>query len=230
MGKKAKFGEQTVGIALESWPGKSSDGIYNSDKNGSVMVFVNLSAPRISQSISGDSIAMEAGDGIWSLSPSGEIIASKDINMSGRALKSVGAITSASGNWSINEAGILRAKELRADKLCLGETCVTETELKALMQGAGITTPIMSAEGSSPSQPTDPVTLEASSTGIIATESTEEVLPESPVSDAEEVIVVPASEPTAMSEPEPIPVVNTEPTPEPVSEPAPAPEPEPVVI
>ena len=230
VGKKAKFGEQTVGIALESWPGKSSDGIYNSDKNGSVMVFVNLSAPRISQSISGDSIVVEAGDGIWSLSLSGEIIASKDINMSGRALKSVGAITSASGNWSINEAGILRAKELRADKLCLGETCVTETELKALMQGAGITTPIMSAEGSSPSQPTDPVTLEASSTGIIATESTEEVLPESPVSDAEEVIVVPASEPTAMSEPEPIPVVNTEPTPEPVSEPAPAPEPEPVVI
>jgi len=58
-----------------------------------------------------------------------------------KSLVNVKAITSASGNWSIDEEGILVVKEVRADKLCLGSTCVDEAQLQELLNSGGISSP-----------------------------------------------------------------------------------------
>jgi len=110
------------------------------EKNDRVLVFVNLSAPRLSDAIIGDEIDVSL-ETMWSLSSGGDIIAGSNINLNGRALRSVASIASASGNWSIDESGVLRVKEVHAEKLCLGETCVTEGELRTIMQTAGLIAP-----------------------------------------------------------------------------------------
>lgn len=45
---------------------------------------------------------------------------------------------SASGMWRIDENGLLMAEEVQSEKLCLGGTCVTEQELKTLLEYGGV--------------------------------------------------------------------------------------------
>ena len=127
VGKRVEMGEASVGFALEAWP--------NSQDDDTVLVYVNLATQVLSSKIVGDKIV-------------------GDLDMSTHNLTNVGAIVGASGNWSISPDGVLVVKEIRADKLCLGATCITEPELKTLMQAAGInsvtdvplTTPAVSPE------------------------------------------------------------------------------------
>ena len=127
VGKRVEMGEASVGFALEAWP--------NSQDDDTVLVYVNLATQVLSSKIVGDKIV-------------------GDLDMSTHNLTNVGAIVGASGNWSISPDGVLVVKEIRADKLCLGATCLTEPELKTLMQAAGInsvtdvplTTPAVSPE------------------------------------------------------------------------------------
>ena len=190
VGKKASVGEQTVGIALEDWNNEP-------EKNDRVLVFVNLSAPRLSDAIIGDEIDVSL-ETMWSLSSGGDIIAGSNINLNGRALRSVASIASASGNWSIDESGVLRVKEVHAEKLCLGETCVTEGELRTIMQTAGLIAPASVSDVDS-AQTTDTVISDISATEL-STPDSDVLVPEEP---ALEQVSEPVPEPSVAPPEEP---------------------------
>jgi hypothetical protein len=59
-------------------------------------------------------------------------------DMRGQALTNVKSIASASGNWSIDENGLITVKEIKTDKLCVGTRCVTQAEFESIF-GAGTT-------------------------------------------------------------------------------------------
>lgn len=48
------------------------------------------------------------------------------------------AMTQAASNFRVDENGKLVVKELHTDKLCLGETCITETELRRIMRRSSV--------------------------------------------------------------------------------------------
>lgn len=52
--------------------------------------------------------------------------------MAGASITNVKAVMSTSGDWSIDEEGKLVVKEVQAEKLCLGSTCISEPELRNL--------------------------------------------------------------------------------------------------
>ncbi|MBI2607293.1 MAG: hypothetical protein HYW51_00470, partial [Candidatus Doudnabacteria bacterium] len=177
---------QSIGIALESLQGSTL-------KTGKILVFVNLSYQRIDIAVDGSS---------------SKIVYDKDIDMSGFAILNVKAIASLSGKWSISEEGILVAREVRTDKLCLGETCVTESQLKALL---GQQAQAATASGGVPSTPTvlgestggegEPV-VEETPTVVEEGEQGTPITEEAPV---EEPAVAPQPEPAALPAPEPAP-------------------------
>jgi hypothetical protein len=60
------------------------------------------------------------------------------LNMNNLDIENVKSIRSASGNWSLDEEGVLVVKEIKTEKLCIGQTCITENELKTILQTANI--------------------------------------------------------------------------------------------
>jgi len=117
-----------VGIALQSWNGSGE---------GRVLVLINLSQARLDPAVAGGSLT--TGGAYWELDgESGRIKALGAIDLNNHELTNVKAITSASGNWQIDEHGVLVVKEVKTEKLCLGETCVDENTLKNLLQNAGL--------------------------------------------------------------------------------------------
>ncbi len=44
------------------------------------------------------------------------------------------ALRQAAGNWSLDENGLLFVKEVHAEKLCLGDVCVDESDLRSLLR------------------------------------------------------------------------------------------------
>jgi hypothetical protein len=107
---------QSIGIALED----SNGGTAGTDV---IMVFVSLGYEHV------DVAANAAGDAI---------IFDKNIDLSGMALMNVKSINTIADTWSIDEAGVLAVKEIRTEKLCIGQTCVDENTLKALLEGNGL--------------------------------------------------------------------------------------------
>ena len=103
----------------------------DSVKVGKVLVFVNLSGSKFDAELAGGSFA--AVD-----QKTGKVTSGGILDMAGEDIVNVRQILSASGNWSINENGKLVVKEIQTDKLCIGQTCVTEAELKALLENAGV--------------------------------------------------------------------------------------------
>lgn len=120
VGKKAEAGEQTVGIALEGFVGQT----------GKIMTFVKLDwgplSPQVGQGKVYDLLALQSLDRLLA---SG----SDPIDFYGRELKNIRSLASATGKWSLDEEGNLVVEEIRASRLCLGETCVTEPALKYLL-------------------------------------------------------------------------------------------------
>ncbi len=115
VGTKATSSAETIGIALGAFNALSpqTNGI------GQVLVFVNLGYAHL------DTSSVNRPLGTFS-------------DFSGQTLANVQAIISSSGNWSIDSSGNLTAKTLTADKLCLGLTCVTEGELRTILEKAGL--------------------------------------------------------------------------------------------
>ena len=147
IGRKAKDSEQTVGIALEDW-----DGTDGKDK---VLVFVNLTAGRLSENVSGGEIDFSA----------------KDLRIK--------SIASSLGNWSISEDGVLVARKVQAQELCLGSTCIDESKLKTLLQNAGLGSEVAPA----PVAPEIPDATETPATS--SPEQVPEVAPSQPVVESE---------------------------------------------
>jgi hypothetical protein len=141
VGAKATSSTQTVGIALESF---SSGSIKDGNGVGKVLVFISLGYTHLDSQIAGGQIN---ASNFWHLDEAtGQI-------------KVLASLTSASGNWSIDSDGNITAKTLQVEKLCLGATCVTEGELKTLLNNANLTPVIgpIIIESSTPPTSTPPV-------------------------------------------------------------------------
>jgi len=90
----------------------------------------------ISEAIKNGQVNM--GD-VWTIDrANGQIKSLVSLDMSNFDIDNVKAIKSASGNWSLTEDGVLSVKEVHTEKLCIGTTCVTEDELKTLLQTANV--------------------------------------------------------------------------------------------
>lgn len=111
--------------------------------------------------------------------------------------------------WSVDDNGVLTVKEIHADKLCLGNTCITEDQLRSVLNqsgtgpaggGSSITTPtvIPNSDDSPVASSTDPVIPDlATSTPPIITPTE----PDSPtVADSPEP-PPPATEPVSDNSP-----------------------------
>ncbi len=110
---------QSIGIALEDSHGGGSG-------TDEILVFVNLGYQKVevAQNAEGELVAME-----------------QDLDLGGHSILNVKSIASLSGKWSISDEGLLVASEIHTEKLCVGLTCVTEEELKTLLQTAGLNNP-----------------------------------------------------------------------------------------
>jgi hypothetical protein len=152
VGTKATSSTQTVGIALEPF---NSSSVTDGAGSGKIMVFVNLGYSHIDSQISQGQINTNE---LWSLDDFGQIKTFVSLNLSNLDITNVRAITSASGNWSVDENGNLIVKKMTTDELCLGSTCVTEGELKTLLDKAGLspivaTPPVVEPAPTSPAEP-----------------------------------------------------------------------------
>jgi hypothetical protein len=117
-----------VGIALESYNGEP-------EKEGKIVVFVNLSLGKLSDSISDGEIS---SDGLWITDEfMGTIksITAQILDVQGQDIVGIRRLISESGNWKIEEDGTITAK-----RLCLDEVCVDKEQLRALLQNSGINT------------------------------------------------------------------------------------------
>ncbi len=105
---------QSIGTALEDSDGSGT---------GIIQAFVSIGYQKvdIAQNSQGELVAME-----------------QDLDLGGNAILNVKSIAGLDGKWSISEEGLLVVKEVHTEKLCVGLTCVTEDELKTLLQTAGI--------------------------------------------------------------------------------------------
>lgn len=208
----------TIGTALTKFDENSNK---NSNGVGKINVFVNLSHHKLDSAIVGDGL----GEGYWSLDETtGELKPFAALDLGGQNIKNVGAITSASGNWSISADGVLVTKEVRTEKLCVGSVCVNESDLRGLLQMAGIgVTEVVTGGGDDNDNDsnTDTATTTATTTPLVEDEPEEPPVEEVPTLIEDEV-----------RDPDPQSGVGSdssgdnesEPEPEPEQEPEPAPE------
>ena len=208
-----------VGIALEPLNQLGASQSY--DK---IMTFVNLSywAPSIAEvtestASSSTDLALDSGTPSTS---SGQAIFDLDILFNSIVKKFYEAMNVVFENGLLKVTNIivekLTAKEVAADKLCIGQTCVTEEELKALLQQNGIQT-----QTAAPSTPTPTPTPSESPNPEITLEPTPELTPTPEPSPTPEIPEnIPISSPEITPSPEPTPT----PTPIPESEPETSPE------
>ncbi|MDO8183849.1 MAG: tail fiber domain-containing protein [bacterium] len=80
-----------------------------------------------------------AAGGLWTIDDTtGRMRAFSSLDINNLDIANVRSIQSGSGDWSISATGVLVVKEVRVDKLCLGNICITETDLKNLLDKAGL--------------------------------------------------------------------------------------------
>ncbi len=109
VGKKASADEANIGFALEEYDGGGAD----DHDFGLILTFINLQSRRLDPSLNA-----------FGQSPS--------------PLLQVQAIQNLANNWEISEDGILRVREVRTERLCLGDICVGEKDLKTILEQAGL--------------------------------------------------------------------------------------------
>ena len=131
-----------------------------------ILAFVQRSHSKLD--ITGyDYFAASENKPLWSIDQAtGELKKGFFMDMKEADIVNARSLLSSNGNWSIDENGKLTVKEIQTDKLCIGQTCVTENELKALLEKRGIApapsetggkTSSVSAEGGSASGGEEPV-------------------------------------------------------------------------
>ncbi len=146
-GDRLTLSTQIPGAAAKMTESGQSIGTALQDSNGSgtgmIQVFVSIGYQKIQ-------VAQN---------PEGQLVSTEsDLDMNGFAIINVKSIASLSGKWSIDENGLLVTKEIHTEKLCVGLTCVTEEELKTLLQNAGLDQGTVSGDSTPPAEnpPADP--------------------------------------------------------------------------
>jgi hypothetical protein len=161
-GMKATKDGVTVGIALEPFDGANSTttSIIGSSstgsedkivKTGKILVFVNLGYSRLDSEIATAANGDLAMTNAWSIDQSsGKVNVNffGDLNLNGNSIFNVSKIIGMDGKWKIDEDGTLTAvrvitdeliaKNVKTETLCIGATCITEEELKTLLQKSEI--------------------------------------------------------------------------------------------
>ncbi|MBI3633769.1 MAG: DUF5011 domain-containing protein [Candidatus Vogelbacteria bacterium] len=61
-----------------------------------------------------------------------------DLNLQNKNIVEIASLVSSSGNWSLDNDGNLKVSEIKANKLCLGSTCIDEDTLKAILKSSGL--------------------------------------------------------------------------------------------
>ncbi|MEK7477894.1 MAG: hypothetical protein AAB645_00800, partial [Patescibacteria group bacterium] len=152
---KATTSGMMIGVAMDNFDGSSyiSQATIGSSTEvsiGKVTVFTNLGYARLTPEIKNGEIVYTDKE-LWTVDiATGQIKPLAGLDLNNFDLTNVRAIKSASGNWSVDENGVLTVKEIHTEKLCLGETCLTENQLKTLLQTANVS-------ASAPSSSTPPV-------------------------------------------------------------------------
>ncbi|OGF76471.1 hypothetical protein A3C77_03950 [Candidatus Giovannonibacteria bacterium RIFCSPHIGHO2_02_FULL_45_13] len=115
-----------------------------------ILVFVQRSHSKLDVAAY-DYFANDANKPLWSVDQkTGELKKGFFIDLKEADVINARSILSANGNWSIDENGKLTVKEIQTEKLCIGQTCITEEELKALLEQRGIA-PVSNLEAELPS-------------------------------------------------------------------------------
>lgn len=131
VGAKATSTGATVGLALEPFDEASPK---NSQGIGSIVLFANLAWSPLAPAVVGDSI-----NNLFTIDPATSRIRSLlPLDLTDQDLFNVRSILGSNNRWSINEAGLLRVEEVRANRLCLGDICVTERTLEELLKRNGV--------------------------------------------------------------------------------------------
>jgi len=131
-----------VGIALDSFDESSEK---DANGTGSVLVFVNLAYSRIDPAVADGSLLTTTGSAqsttgsaFWNFDDAtGRLNFVTPLNLNNFDIVGVRAIRSAANQWSIDEGGRLIADEIKANKLCVGTTCVDEPLLKRILNKLG---------------------------------------------------------------------------------------------
>ena len=214
------------GINLQDWVGVTFVGLKELDLNIqttfsklSYLIPTGKMSTSTDYSLLSDSIKngdINMGD-VWILDRvNGQIKSLTSLDMSNFDITNVRTIKSSTDKWSLSEEGVLTVKEIKAEKLCLGQTCVTESELKMLLQTANLSSlssPSSVSSSGSGSTPSVIDSGEADSTTTPSVESTplEELPVIGPVLDLTPSEESPIVDPVLESTP-----LSTEPVSEPI--------------
>ncbi len=236
VGMKASTSGMTIGVAISSFNANSPK---DTDGVGKVYTFVNLSYAKLDSAVTNGNLA----DGLWTLDEStGRIKAFSSLDLNNMDINNVRSIQSGSGDWSISADGILVVKEVRTQKLCLGQICITETDLKSLLDHAGlgavITAPSGDTGGStgsttpptggdsggsgSSNPPTDPPASDPTPTEPPPSDAPPAETPPAEAPPTGGDTPPPASDPAPSPAPDPAPAPAPDPTPAPAADPPPA--------
>ncbi|MEK7201378.1 MAG: hypothetical protein AAB737_01960, partial [Patescibacteria group bacterium] len=185
VGMKATKDGVTVGIALEPFDG--SEGVEVEPppqappevrplKTGKILIFVNLGYSKLDDSV--PSLASNTNEAklgtptnAFSVDQqSGKVNVSfyGSINLNGNYILDVGKITGYLGKWSVDEGGNITAETVTTKKLCLEEVCIEKSQLKTLLQNAGL----FPGEQTSASSPESQPAIETSETSTTTATST----------------------------------------------------------
>jgi hypothetical protein len=229
VGMKASTSGMSIGVAISSFNTSSP---RDSNGIGMVNVFVNLSYAKLDGAVTNGSLA----DGLWSLDEStGRIKAFSSLDLNNMDINNVRSIQSGSGDWSISADGILVVKEVRTQKLCLGQICITETDLKSLLDHAGLgavitapsgdtgsttasSTPPSGGNGGDTPPPTETPPTDPAPTDPTPTEPPPSDTPPATGGDTP----APASDPAPSPTPDPAPAPAPDPAPAPAVDPPPS--------
>ena len=206
VGAKATTSGETIGIALEEF--KAMDGsVYDVSLIGKILVFINLGWHKLDPQIAGGTVT-GGKSAFWSIDESSgriKFIGALDIN--DFDMINVKAIYGSAGNWSIDANGTLTVKKVQTEELCVGATCITEKELKELLELRASISPLLLSSFPPVETP-----------GEIATTTPAETEPE--VQPSSETTAGTATSTPSLSAPEQTPIQPAEQTPSPESSPA----------
>lgn len=167
VGMRATTSGEMVGVALEAFGTSTSTFSVGSTTRGvatgKIMVFVKSGYQSVNL-YKKDGLETKISQDLWTVDyETGAIKPFAALDMVGLDINNVKAILSQNGKWGLNEDG-----ELTVQKLCIGATCIDESELRALLDHAGLqgaSVPLLPDDGNSgttggagsSSQSTDPV-------------------------------------------------------------------------
>jgi len=232
VGKKATETGMTVGVALESFSGNTLG------DEGNIMVFVNLSHAKISNSITLGDV-----DGFWTLDDLGNLKSLSNIDLNNQSIINIKSLSSSSGKWSLDEGGLFKVVGIEAEKLTVKNGVTTEDkttgEFYCIYVDEG---ELITAQGRCedlfeeelPELPDDTATTTASTTPPVDETPQgggggDEPAPEeeTPIEEIP-VVETPTEEPVVTPDPlPPTPESEAPPEPEESPEPEPTPDPEP---